>query len=206
MKADLIVLVPDKDIEQTVGGLLCRHKSIGIHSLAGASIIVHPGRDPGIFKTGHALLEPYIAEARYALIVFDRAWEGAPTDNALALAAHVESTCQPVWGNRARCVCVDPEIEGWIWSDSPHVPTALGWENRTEMVDWLANRGLWPQGCIKPPDPKAAFEEATRYKKVVPSSSIFEELARKVSLRRCRDPSFLALVEILRGWFPTDST
>lgn len=202
MSLDLVVLVPDKDIEQALGGLVKRHQSIGIRPLAGVKIIVHPGRDPGVYHTGHELLDVFVGEAGHALIVFDREWEGAPSTDPAVLAADVEDRCRPAWGNRVRCVCIEPEVENWVWSDSPHVGTALGWQSRDELIAWLAGRGLWPAGAAKPPDPKAAFEAATRHKRVVPSSSVFGVLARKVSLERCQDPSFLLLLAILRGWFP----
>lgn len=205
MSSDLVVLVPDKDIEQAVGGLLGRHQSIGIRSPVGVKFIVHPGRDPGVYNTGDALIEPFVGEARYALIIFDRAWDGAPSADPAVLAETVESRCHPAWADRARCICIEPEVENWVWSDSPHVPSALGWANREELRTWLHARGLWPSGAIKPPDPKAAFEAATRQKKVVPSSSIFGELAKKVGIQRCQDLSFLRLLGILREWFPQEA-
>lgn len=61
---------------------------------------------------------------------------------------------------------------------------------------------MWPSDAEKPPDPKAAFEAATRHKQIVPSSSIFKKLAEKVGLQRCHDAAFLRLREILREWFP----
>lgn len=202
MSLDLVVLVPDKDIEQTLEGLLARPASLGIRVIEGMTIIVHPQRDPGVYHTAHELLRPYIGEASHALIVFDRAWEGAPSNDPEVLAGEVETRCRATWGDVVRCVCIEPEIESWVWSDSPHVGTVLGWENREELRDWLRERGIWPSGASKPTDPKAAFEAATRQKRIVPSSSIFGDLARKVALRRCQDRSFSLLLEILRGWFP----
>lgn len=202
MSLDLVVLVPDKDIEQTLDGLLGRHKSIGIRTLTGVKIIVHPGRDPGVYHTGHELLKPYVGEARHALVVFDRAWDGAPSEDASALAAAVEECCRPSWREMVRCVCIEPEIENWVWSDSPHVERVLGWSSRAELDAWLNERGLLPSGANKPANPKAAFESATRQKRVVPSSSIFGELAKKVGLQRCQDASFMRLLQILREWFP----
>jgi len=207
MSLDLVVLVPDKDIEQAIVGLLERDKSIGIRPLPAArcAIIVHPQRDPGVYKTGHELLQPFADDVAHALVVFDRAWDGAPSTNARVLATDVEKRCSRDWGNRARCVCIDPEIENWIWSDSPHVPVALGWSGSRELRAWLNEQKLWPRDTHKPSDPKMAFEKAAKKKKVAPSSSIFGQLARKVGIRRCQDPTFLQLLEILREWFPIQS-
>lgn len=205
MPLDLVALVPDKDIEQALLGLLDRHRSIGIRPLDGIKVVIHPHRDPGVYSTSNALLDPFVGEAAHAIILLDRAWEGTPIGPVADLEAHVERLCRPRWQTRVRCICIDPEIENWIWSDSPHVHEALGWSSRTELVDWLRSRGMWPDALQKPPDPKAAFEVCTREKMVVPSSSIFRALAGKVSLQRCNDPSFHRLLAVLREWFPPNA-
>ena len=206
MSLDLIVLVPDKDVEQAVDGILARHQSLRIRPGTSHRIVVHPNRDPGIYNTGHELLESFVGEARNALVVFDRAWDGAPAHDPVELAEHVAKKCRHDWGDRARCVCIDPEIENWVWSDSPNIAAPLGWATRDELVEWLRARGLWPDGMPKPPDPKRAFEAATRHKQVVPSSAIFRKLAATVAIHRCHDPSFLAPCNILRSWFPLESS
>lgn len=204
MSLALVVLVADKDIEQAVLGLLDRHGSLGIRSLAGEfKVVVHPQRDPGVYNTGHELLKPFARNIQtHALIVFDRAWDGAPSTDAATLAQSVEERSRGDWGDRARCVCIDPEVENWVWSDSRHVAAELGWPSNAELRAWLSSHDLWPEGSLKPPDPKKAFERSTREKRVVPSSSIFGELARRVGLERCRDPAFVRLRDILREWFP----
>ena len=203
MNRDLVVLAPCKAIEQAIAVLLVeRYQSIGIRPITIAQIVVHPNRDPGVYNTGHELLQPFADDTEHALIVFDRAWDGAPSTDAAVLARAVEGRCARDWCDRVRCVCIEPEIENWVWSDSPHVPTILGWSNHAELLQWLRERGLWPSGAAKPPDPRKAFEDATHKTRVNRSSSIFGELARKVGISHCRDPSFLHLLEILRGWFP----
>ena len=56
MNRDLVVLVPDKDIEQALAGLLGRYLNIGIRPITIAQIVVHPNRDPGVYHTGRELL------------------------------------------------------------------------------------------------------------------------------------------------------
>ncbi|MGD8452111.1 MAG: hypothetical protein PVJ57_09860 [Phycisphaerae bacterium] len=202
MKWDLVVLVPDKNIEYAVRGLLNRAKSIGIRPITVAPILVHPGRDPGVYAAARDLLQPFVRDTDHALIVFDRAWDGAPSSDPTALAEHVERQCAPDWSDRVRCVCIDPEIEIWVWSNSPHVARVLDWSSNEELATWLRRRGLWPAGAAKPPDPKKAFQEALHEKQLVLSSAIFRELARQVGINRCQDPSFLRLLGILREWFP----
>jgi hypothetical protein len=43
-----------------------------------------------------------------------------------------------------------------------------------------------------------------RETRVKPSASIFGEAARKFSLDRCQDRSFLRFRKILRAWLPAD--
>jgi hypothetical protein len=38
------------------------------------------------------------------------------------------------WEDRARCVVIDPELEVWVWSDSPEVDRCLGWKSEPRRV------------------------------------------------------------------------
>lgn len=98
---------------------------------------------------------------------------------------------------------IEPELEAWVFSDSPHVAEALGWSGRTpDLATWLREGGFWEPGRVKPEDPKRAVDEALREARVRRSSSIYRTLAGKVSLQRCRDASFLNLRGVLQQWFP----
>lgn len=202
MTLELVILVPDKDIEQTIHHLLSRPASVGMRPLRSFKLISHPGHDPGVYHTGHNLLRAFEGEAECALVLLDLAWDGVPSQDPARIESDVEATCHAVWGDRCRCVCIAPEVETWVWSDSPHVAKALGWSSLSELREWLAREKLWPEGLSKPPDPKQAFEHAARHRRVVASSSIFGRLAREVSFRRCQDRAFLRLLDILRSWFP----
>lgn len=107
----------------------------------------------------------------------------------------------------ARAVVIDPELEVWVFSDSPYVARALGWQ--ASMVDLraaLTAQNLWHEEHARPRDPKTAVEWALRQAKKPRSSSIYRELARRVSLERCEDRSFLRLKGLLGGWFGAPST
>lgn len=206
MTFDLVVLVPDKSIEQALRELLLRDKHLGIRPLAKHTFIVHPERDPGVFHTGHELLRPYVTDCSFALVCLDAAWEGAPSGEPDELAKLIEQKCAPLWDDRVRCIVISPELEAWVWSDSPHVAKALGWNDLASLRSWLRVRGFdWAPGH-KPGDPKAAFEAAVRQAGLPPSSSIFGRLARTVSVQRCSDPAFRQLADVLRRWFPAPST
>ncbi len=107
------------------------------------------------------------------------------------------------WADRAAAVCLDPELECWVWSDSPEVTVALGWASRQpDLRSWLAARGLWEAGTLKPADPKKAVVEALYEVRKPRSSAVYRQLAERVSLQRCSDPAFLRLCQVLRTWFP----
>jgi hypothetical protein len=201
--SDLIVLVPDKNMEASVRGLLGRFKALGIRQLD-HRLLVHPGRDPGCLGQGHDLLRPFTRQYAHALVLLDREGCGRETESREALEDSVERKLQSSgWGHRARAIVIDPELEIWVWSDSPHIPAALGSKDDLPTVRrWLIDHDLWTEGRPKPDDPKAAMERILRINSRPRSSSIYEELARKVGLQRCQDLAFLKLRETLVAWFP----
>lgn len=98
---------------------------------------------------------------------------------------------------------LDPELEIWIWGDSPHVPKILGFESdQLSLRKWLADHQYLRKPASKPHAPKEAMEELLRFKKKPRSSSIYSEMARTVGFERCQDAAFLKLKETLRAWFP----
>ncbi len=200
---DLLCLVADKDIEAAIDGLLVhRPESLEIRSVE-FETVVHPQRDPGCFHNATRLLSDYRRLAEHALVLFDSAWEGAPAATGGELEDALErslrrSSLSP-W---ARAVVVDPEVEAWVFADSIHVAESLGWEHgMEELRRALEGEGLWRPEQAKPVDPKAAVEWALRRAGLPRSSSIYRELARRVSFVHCQDRSFLRLRTLLRDWF-----
>lgn len=202
MTLDLVALVADKSIEQAIAGLLGRHESLRVRPIR-HRILIHPQRDPGCYHTGHEILRPFASSATNALVVLDRSWEGAPSSDPTALASDIEQALAAAWGDRARCIVIDPEVEAWIWSDSPHVSEVLGWRGDLPGLRvWLEEQGYWDKHRDKPEDPKTAFRAAIRQARIPPSSAMFAELAGRVGLNRCSDPAFTRLLTCLREWFP----
>lgn len=202
-RPELVILAADLDIEQAMKGLLARTPALKIRPVRYQVVRdTMAGHDGGTFKRATTVLESFSADpACRALVLFDRAWDGAPSNDAKRLAIDVEQRLAPMWGDRARCVVLDPELEVWVFSDSPHVDKALGFpEGR--LRPWLRDQGHWPDGQPKPADPKTAVRQALRKAGIKPSAALFHELATKVGLERCIDPSFRSFVETLRTWFP----
>jgi hypothetical protein len=202
---DLVCLVADKSIEAAMQGILGRPKALGIRAIE-SETIVHPNRDPGCFHQAIWLLVGYRSRATHALVVLDRAWEGAPAGTASELEQCLEASLSvSTVTDWARAVVIDPELEAWVFSDSPHTPRALGWSGgMAALRSALTAEALWIEGEPKPRDPKAAVEWALRKARVPRSSSIYRELAGKVSLSHCEDRSFIRLRSLLGEWFGED--
>lgn len=202
-ESDLVVLVADKNMEYALRGLLIRHESLGIRPLV-SEVLVHPRRDPGCLKQCHDFLRIYVREFTHALVLLDK--EGCGRENRATedLECSIEKNLKNNgWSGRAKAVVIDPELEIWVWNDSPEVDRILGWSDRTEKLKaWLQGKGFLGNGLAKPKRPKEALEAALRIVRKPRSSAIYKELAETVDLTGCTDRSFLRLKGILQDWFP----
>jgi len=204
---DLVVLVADGNMRAAVGGVLSRPKALRMRPLhPEPDIFVHIYRDPGCYRSAHDFLRHMAARSAHALVLFDRHGSGQEARSREDIEAEVEERLSRAgWGDRALAVVLDPELENWMWSDSPQVDQCLGWASREPPLrSWLAANHLWPEGAVKPPDPKDAVERVLREVRQPRSSSIYRRLAEHVSLQRCGDPAFHKFRDALRGWFPPE--
>ncbi len=200
---DLFVLVPGKDEQKTIDTLLReRHHSLGIRPLKHQSV-VHPRRDSGCFREAPQFLRNFASLARYALVLFDHVGSGREKDDAQWVREDLlKRLATNGWSDRASVIVIQPELEAWVWSDSPKVDAALGWQgHEPRLRDWLADEGMWPRSQTKPEDPKGAVQQALREVRVPRSSSIYASIARGVSVERCSDASFVELKRSLQAWF-----
>lgn len=205
---DLVVLVADADWQEVVRSLLQRWKSLGIRRIS-ASVRRHPRHDPGCRIGASQYLRPFLTSHKHALVVFDRDGCGDPGSRTEIRDAVATDLSANGWRDRSGVIVIEPELESWLWSDSPHVAAALGWgAKQRELRSFLASRALWPSGSPKPPDPKRAAEVAIGGAQVPRkprrSAAWFGALAEKVSLSHCRDEAFLEMRGTLRRWFPPD--
>ncbi|GMV60075.1 MAG: hypothetical protein AMXMBFR72_31680 [Betaproteobacteria bacterium] len=199
---DLVWLVADKNMEATVRGLLKRPAALAIRPID-CETLVHPRRDPGCFHEASAMLAGYRDRARHALVLLDRAWEGAPEASAAALESQLEATlARDLGAGWASAIVIDPELEAWVFAQSPHVDEALGWTGRQpKLREVLVQRNLWAPQAAKPSDPKKAVEHALRAVRKPRSSSIYRQLAERVTLQGCQDRAFQRLTMLLKEWF-----
>jgi len=201
-RRDLILLVADKNIEHAVKGLLSRPEALGIHPIA-SDVIPHPERDPGCLLRAPEFLRSFRQRYRHALVLLDREGSGRDETSRLELEADLEKRLSGDWVQRSAAVVLDPELEAWIWSDSPHVESVLGWQGRTpDLRSWLVESGFCKEKVAKPARPKEAMEKALRLAGKPRSSALYLQLAREVSFQRCLDPAFGKFKQTLQSWFP----
>jgi hypothetical protein len=208
---DLLVYVADGNMAGAVGGLLERegaHLSIGCAQFAFDSrvdIKVAKGQnDPGVYTRADALMRPFAGEYRYAVVIVDEEWDGSPGAAAIEerLREHLNAAGWPA--ERGLALVVSPEADVWLWSDSPHTATALGWPSWDALRPALEGEGFLAPEATKPERPKEAAEWALGKgpKRIPRSSKLYREVSGKVSIKRCEDNALAAFVHQLRIWFP----
>lgn len=198
---DLLCLVADKNMEAVMQELLSRYQALQIRKID-FETFVHPQRDPGCLQTGSELLLEGNNGHAHGLIVLDFSWEGRPVDNVQGLLDQMRSRLDRRgllgW---ADVVVIDPELENWLFTGSPALADALGWNKPQSVRDWLRIQGMWPADSQKPSDPKRAMEMVFHEARMPRSSAIYRVIARHSSFRTCSDAAFLRLRGILTSWF-----
>lgn len=204
-RADLKVVVADKDMQATFAGLLTRHQSLGIRPLLldPQSPLVHSGHDPGCWKGGPELLAIEHQHFRHGLLALD--WEGCNSnrsadDTRRELQERLERLTTPGW---ASVIVLQPELESWVFAGSTEVDRALGWQPGT-LTPWLEQQGHLQPGQAKPARPKEAVEHAMVEKRQPRSSSVYRQLSQSVGFNRCTDQAFADLKTTLQQWFPPE--
>ena len=182
--------------------LLGRSRSLGTRNIV-YTRVRHPERDPGCCRGSVDMLRRYQTTHAHALVVFDRHGSGREGEEREVIERSIEDALKGSgWGDRAAVIVLDPELEIWVWSDSPEVCSALGWDTRSNLDGFLLEKGLIEARDVKPTDPKKAMTAAMKRSQTPRTASIFERLAENVSLNRCTDPAFAKLKAILQSWFP----
>ena len=201
---DLIILVADLDIQAVMEGLFEHPEKLGIRRIR-PTIRRHPGRDSSCRGQAHEFLRSQINLFDFALVVFDYEGSGSEfTQTREEIEGDVEALLsQNGWPDRCAAITIKPEVENWVWSDSRKVDEVLNWTDpQLNLRQWLEQNGFLQSGETKPQNPKEAFRKVTSLTEVGHLASVFKELAKSVSHRRCTDAAFRKLVETLRAWFP----
>ena len=201
---DLIILVADKSMEAALEGALSREKALGIRSVS-YEIKRHAEKDCGCLTNGIEFLSIFARQYQHALLIFDYEGCGAEMTPINELESELRDDLgRRGWADRAEVIIINPELEIWVWSNSPWVDEIMGWKGRApKLRQWLRQKypDYWPELNAKPLRPKEALEASLREVRKVPSASLFKRLAEKVSFDNCTDPAFGKFKTTLRHWF-----
>jgi hypothetical protein len=209
---DCVFLLADGTMEAMFQGFFARdqfHLSLQISPINfdATRDIVSGLNDPRTYTQAHELLRSYQYTHRYAVIVLDKEWEGSPPtveDIKVDISANMIG-CG--WDDeRFEVIVIDPELENWIWQESPHVVDAFEYEGQGPLRRWLRDQDppMWLDGEAKPARPKEAVEAVLRMTRVPRSAAIYRQIIERVSVQRCADPAFAVLCQCLRRWFPRE--
>ena len=199
---DLIILVADIDAEYALQGLLSRPERLGVRPVR-CQIDRHPMRDGGCRSQGVAYLRAFRRQFKHSLLIFDHEGCGVEGESAGAIETRMEAEMDKAgWAGQSAVIVIEPELDAWVWSDSPHVSDILGWKTQSQNLHaWLESEGWIVQGAIKPHRPKEALEVALRKAKKPRTAILYRDLAENVSLRGCTDRAFAKLRSSLLRWF-----
>jgi len=190
---DLLVLVADKTMNVVINQLLERNKSFGIRKIS-FDIYSHPHHDPGVLLEAGEFLASYNTHYDYSLVMFDRVGCGQKQKSVQELKDSVQNQLNNSgWEDRSGVIIIDPELEVWVWSDSPHVSKVL-------HIQYKELRAILNNSMIKK-NPKEQMKEILRRSKIPWSSSLHQKIARNVSLKNCSDQAFCQMREYLLSWF-----
>ena len=199
---DLVILVPDKNIEFALRGALARPEALATCTLS-YEFRSHMGRDGGARTTGVEVLALEIRRFTHALLVFDLEGCGAAIDQgAEDLESELNAKLQRLWGAQARAIVIAPEVDIWIWGSDNALRQAFNWPLDMGIRDWLKTRGFAFDTHGKPERPEEALDAMRFIHRQPRSSALYEKIVGQISLRRCADPAFRRLNETLRMWFP----
>lgn len=200
---DLIILVADLDIENVMQGLLPRLTHVlGTRDFS-FDIKRHPYRDPGCMTGSADFLRPFIHQYCHALVCFDKEGSGQEKNSRSEIEIQVETELiNSGWTEEnIAAIAIEPELETWMWINSPKVSEALGWNGAQQLYDWLKENEWLEHGEEKPKRPKEAMEAVLKKTKKARSASIYRNIATNASFRNCKDKAFLKTIALLKKWF-----
>lgn len=203
---DLVVLVADAHIQQTIEDLLHQSESLGIAQIA-FDIFRHNNKDSGCRTQAVNYLRQHINFYTHSLVVFDR--HGcSSSDSRVDIQNQVElGLRRNGWQDRSKAIVIDPELEVWIWGCQEALPV-LGWQDGYDSLrHWLRQKRLWPDSALKPPDPKKALKAVMgRTKQRRLSGVLYGQIAHAVNFEHCQDAAFNEFRNTLQSWFPLGAT
>ena len=178
---DLIILAADLNMRLAFTRLLDRHQSLGIRQIS-FDVIIHPHRDPGVLREAHNALQAQYRNYRYSLAVCDREGCGELASRE-ELESNIETNLSRHWLDRSAAIVIDPELEAWVWTESPALAKAVGWPGDfSSLRAWLLQAGFDFKNPVKPANPKEALEKVLRHNRKRRSSDLYGQLSSTVTL------------------------
>ena len=155
---DLIILTADKNMRFAVEGLLGRPQALFIRPVK-ANFYIHPERDPGCLLRSHSFLGSFVNQYTHAIVMFDREGCGREHKSRDELEKEVSlRLSQSGWGDRATTIVIDPELENWVFSDSPEIDAVIGWGNKNQpLKTWLQENNFMANWQIKTGTPQGSL-------------------------------------------------
>ena len=197
---DLALLVADKNMDFAMRGILNRPKAVGIRAVT-YEIKQHMNRDGGVRTTGPETLALLRSRFHHGIIMLDWEGSGSKSASAIALEAELELRLARTWGNHAKAIVVEPELDVWIWGSDNALVEILAWDEHQGIRQWLVDRGYSFDGNEKPERPKEALNELMIRLDQPRSSALYEKITGRISLAQCVDPAFRRLRTTLQSWF-----
>jgi len=198
---DLALLVADKNMDFALRGILARPEPINIRRLS-YEIKTHAGRDGGVRTSGPETLALLKRQFRNGLLMMDWEGSGAEVGSSIELENELDARLAELWGNQAKAIVIDPELDAWVWGSDNVMSEILGWRKNQRIRAWLADHGYELDPHLKPLRPKEALEELMVYLSEPRSLILYERVTSRISLERCVDPAFNRLKAKLQAWFP----
>ncbi len=199
---DIIVLVADGTMLNVIEALLQRIPFSSNTRDFASDVINNIGHDSGCYNDAHEFLRPFINQYHYALVIFDKEGCGSEDKKRVEIEDEVQALLNKNgWLDRSSVVVIDPELENWIWQNSPHVERAFGWEEATSMYKWCLAEGILAHGDQKPIRPKETMHKILRKTRTSISSSIYKKIAQTCSYKNCTDLAFIKFINQLELWF-----
>lgn len=152
------MLVADKNMQFALRGALGRPQALGTRPLTW-DIRPHMGRDGGVRTSGADMLACDAGRFSHALMLLD--FQGCgheERETPLSLEGKLDEQLQRVWGSRAKCIVIAPEVDIWLWGSDRVLHEALQWSTEESIRDWLRHRGFEFDAAGKPLQPKEAIE------------------------------------------------
>lgn len=198
---DLFILVADKNAEFALKGALARSAALGIRPIE-FEIRTHPGRDGGARKTGPDILATQVRQYHHGLLMLDLEGSGKELVGAVALEEQLDRRLHNHWNGAGKAIVIEPELDVWIWGSDNAVEASIEWPAGKSVRGWLREQGFMFDANEKPIRPKEALEAALHVPNLPRSSALYQHIASRISLPRCKDAAFVRLRNQLLAWFP----